>query len=136
MLLRAATLIGALFALSLAAPAQDRKDDSKVDEKKLLGKWKLTKIEPGELPEGQEITLDVEKGKFKIIVTQGDQKDVNEATWKLDGKKITMEFTEGTRKGMKQTDTVKELTEKKLVLVDEREITETWERVEEKKKDK
>jgi uncharacterized protein (TIGR03066 family) len=133
MIIRVATLLGALLALTLASPAQDKKDDPQADAKKLLGKWKLTKIEPGELPEGQSIVLEVEKGKFKIIVTQGDVKDINEGTWKFDAKKIAIEFTEGSRKGMKQTDTVKEVTEKKLVLVDEREMTEYWERVEEKK---
>jgi uncharacterized protein (TIGR03066 family) len=134
MLIRVASLVAALLTLSLAALAQDRKDDPNPSEKKLLGKWKLAKIDPGDLPDGQEIVLEMEKGKFKIIVTQGDLKDVNEGKWKLDGKKVAIEFTEGSRKGMKQTDTVKELTEKKLILVDEREITETWERVEEKKK--
>jgi hypothetical protein len=37
---------------------------------------------------------------------------------------------------MSQTDTVKELTEKKLVLEESNGTTEYWERVEEKKKDK
>lgn len=134
MLMRVATLFGVLFTLSLAATADDKKDDPKADEKLLVGKWKLVKISPGELPEGLEIVLDVKKdGKFTITSTVGGEKDVNEAKWTLDNKKFTMEFTEGSRKGNKQTDTVKEITEKKLVLVDERDITETWERVVEKK---
>jgi uncharacterized protein (TIGR03066 family) len=134
MMVRAATLFAALLALSLPSAADDKKEDPKSDEKLLVGKWKLVKLNPGELPEGVEIVLDVQKdGKFKITVTSGGEKDVNEGTWKLDKKKFAIEFTEGNRKGNKQTDTVKELTEKKLVLLDERDITEEWERVPEKK---
>lgn len=129
MLIRFATLIGALFALSPAAAADD--------EKLVVGTWKLTKTSQGDLPEDLKAILEVMKdGKFKLTMARGDEKDMNSGTWKLDGKKITVEFTEGSRKGMKETDTVKELTEKKMVLVDENETTEYWERVEEKKKDK
>lgn len=134
MSIRAACLVGFLFVLSSAAVADEKKDDPKADEKLLVGKWKLVKISPGELPDGVEILLDVQKdGKFTITMTAGGEKDENTATWKLDKKKLTMEFTEGSRKGNKQTDTIKELSEKKLVLVDEKELTEEWERVPEKK---
>jgi uncharacterized protein (TIGR03066 family) len=116
--------------------ADDKKDDPKADEKLLVGKWRLVKLSPGELPPGVEIVLDVRKdGKFKIVSTADGQKDENTATWKLDKKKFMMEFIEGSRKGSKQTDTIKELTEKKLVLLDENDVTEEWERVAEKKKD-
>ncbi len=136
MFARVTVLVAALLVLSLPTAADDKKEDPKADEKLIVGKWKLTKVSPGELPEGLEIVLDVKKdGKFTITSTSGGEKDVNEATWKLESKKFSMEFTEGSRKGNKQTDTVKELTEKKLVLLDERDITETWERVEEKKKE-
>lgn len=132
MLLRATALLGLLFAL---APATA--DDKKPDEKLLPGKWKLTKTSQGDLPEGLEIVLDIEKGgKFKITMTNAGEKDVNDGKWKLDGNKFPIEFTQGSRKGMSQTDTVKELTEKKLVLLDVNDVTEYWERVEEKKKDK
>jgi len=134
MLMRVAVLFGVLLTVSLVVAADDKKEDPKSDEKLLVGKWKLVKISPGELPEGVEIVIDIQKeGKFKITATAGGEKDVNEATWKLDKKKFSMEFTEGSRKGNKQTDTVKELTEKKLVLVDEKDNTEEWERVPEKK---
>lgn len=136
MLIRAASLVGLFIALSSPTVADDKKDDPKADEKKLVGKWKLVKLSPGELPPGVEIVLDVRKdGKFTIVATADGQKDENTATWKLDGKKLTMEFIEGSRKGSKQTDTIKELTEKKLVLLDENDVTEEWERVAEKKKD-
>jgi len=134
MLTRVATLFAAVLVLSLPSAADDKKEDPKSDEKLIVGKWKLVKISTGDLPEGVEIVLDVKKdNKFTITVTGGGEKDVNEATWKLEDKKFSMEFTEGNRKGNKQTDTVKELTEKKLVLVDEKDITEEWEKVAEKK---
>ena len=134
MLVRATALFGALFALSLVAASDDKKDDPKADEKKLVGKWKLLKTSQGDLPEGLKLVFEAQKdGKFKLTMTTGEEKDVNTGTWKLDGKKVTFEFTEGRRKGMKQTDTIKELTEKKLVLVDENDTTEYFERVEEKK---
>ena len=137
MLIRAATLVGVLFALSLTAAADDKKEDPRSDEKLLVGKWKLVKTSQGDLPDGLGIELDVKKeGTFTITVTKGGEKDENKATWKLDKKKLTMEFTEGSRKGNKQTDTIKELTEKRLVLLDEGEMTEEWERVTVKKGDK
>lgn len=134
MLMRVSTLVAVLLTLSLPSVADDKKEDPKTDEQLIVGKWKLVKINPGDLPPGVEIVLDIKKdGKFTITATADGRKDVNEATWKLDKKKFTMEFTEGSRKGNKQTDTVKELTEKKLLLLDENDVTETWERVVEKK---
>lgn len=134
MFTRAATLAVALFALSAVAPADDKKDDPKSDEKLLVGKWKLVKLNGDDLPAGTEIVLEVQKdGKFKLTATQNLEKDVNSGTWKLAEKKITLEFTEGSRTGQKQTDTVKELTEKKLILLDRGETPEEYERVPEKK---
>lgn len=136
MLLRAIALLG-LLLVPAAALADDKKDDPKSDEKLIVGKWKLTKTSQGDLPEGLEIVLDIEKGgKFKITSANGNEKDVNEGKWKVEGKKFPIEFTEGNRKGMSQTDEIKELTEKKLVLEESNGTTEYWERVEEKKKDK
>lgn len=135
MLLRATALFAALLVLAPAAFADDKKDDPKAYEKLIVGKWKLTKTSMGDLPEGLEIVLEVEKGgKFKIIQTNGTEKDVNEGKWKVEGKKFPIEFTEGSRKGMSQTDEIKELTEKKLTLLDANDITEHWERVEKKDK--
>lgn len=136
MLLRATALFGLLLVLAPAF-ADDKKDGPKTDEKLIVGKWKLTKTSQGDLPEGLEITLELEKGgKFKITMANGNEKDVNEGKWKLDGKKLPIEFTEGSRKGMSQTDTVKTLTEKELVLEEANGTTEFWQRVVEKKKDK
>lgn len=137
MSIRVACLASLFCALTSSIAADDKKDDPKSDEQLLVGKWKLVKISAGDLPPGLEIVLDVQKdGKFKIISTEDGQKDENTATWKLDKKKLTMEFIEGSRKGNKQTDTIKDLTEKKLVLLDEQDVTEEWERVAEKKGDK
>ncbi len=137
MSIRVAALVGALLALSPAAPADEKKDDPKSDQKLLVGTWKLVKTSQGDLPEGLEIVFEVQKdGKFKLTVTQNGEKDVNSRTWKLDQKKLKIAFTEGTRKGMEETDTIKELTEKKLVNEDENGVTEEWKRVPEKKGDK
>lgn len=134
MLMRVSTLVAVLLTLSWSGAADDKKEDPKTDEQLIVGKWKLVKISSGELPPGLEIVLDIKKGgKFTITATTDGHKDVNEATWKLDKKKFSMEFTEGSHKGNKQTDTVKELTEKKLLLLDSNDVTETWERVAEKK---
>jgi uncharacterized protein (TIGR03066 family) len=135
MLLRVTALLG-LLLVPAGVLADDKKDDPKAYEKLIVGKWKLTKTSQGDLPEGLEIVLDVEKGgKFKIIMTNAGEKDVNEGKWKVEGKKFPIEFTEGSRKGMSQTDEIKELTEKKLTLHDANDVTEYWEKVEEKKKD-
>jgi uncharacterized protein (TIGR03066 family) len=137
MSIRAATLVGFLFALSTAVAADEKKVDPKSDQQLLVGTWKLVKTSQGDLPEGVEVLFEPQKdGKFKLTMSQGGEKDVNAGTWKLDMKKLALEFTEGSRKGAKQTDTVKELTEKKLVLEEANENVEDWERVPPKKGDK
>src|SRR5262245_39691630 len=103
MMLRAATLASVLLALCSTVLADDKKDDPKADEKLLVGNWKLTKTSQGDLPEGLEILLDVDKdGKFKLTMTRGADKDVNDGKWKLDKKQFAIEFTEGNRKGNRQ----------------------------------
>ena len=137
MSIRAATLVGFLFALSTAVAADEKKVDPKADQQLLVGTWKLVKTSQGDLPEGVEFLFEPQKdGKFKLTMSQGAEKDVSSGTWKLDMKKLALEFTEGSRKGMKQTDTVKELTEKKRVLEEASENVEDWERVPPKKGDK
>jgi len=136
MLIRAAALVG-LLALSSPVAADDKKDDPKSDEKLLVGTWKLLKTSQGDLPDGAAFRFEILKdGTFKLTATTNDEKDVNTGTWKLDNKKLAITFAEGSRKGTKQTDMVKELTEKKLILQETNGITEDWERVPEKKADK
>ena len=136
MSIRTATLFVTLLALSSTAAADEKKDGPKSDQRLLVGTWKLVKLKSADLPDGLELRLEVQKdGKFKLTMTRAGEKDVNAGTWKLDKKKVAIEFTEGSRKGRKQTDTVKELTEKKLVLLDENDVTEEYERVPEKKGD-
>ena len=137
MSIRATTLVGILFALSTAAAADEKKVDPKSDQQLLVGTWKLVKTSQGDLPDGVEFLFEPQKdGKFKLTMSQAGEKDVNVGTWKLDMKKLALEFTEGSRKGTNQTDTIKELTEKKLVLQEANETVEDWERVPPKKGDK
>lgn len=128
-MLRAVALFAALLGLSLAATA----DEKKPDEGKLVGKWKLVKSSKGDLPPGLDATLDLQKGgKFKVKVALMGKNEEMAGTWKLDGKKLGVEYTDGREKGKKEVLTVKKLTDDYLVTEDEKGLTEEFTRVQAK----
>lgn len=132
-MLRAAALFAAVLGLSLAATAQDKKDTP--SEAKLIGKWRLTKSSKGELPPGLSATIGMQKGgKFQMQMTFMDKKEVGAGTWKLDGKMLTVEYTEGAQKGKKETMTVTKLTDTTFVTEDPKGVTDEFTRVKETKK--
>jgi uncharacterized protein (TIGR03066 family) len=132
-MLRVAALFAALLGLSLAATAEDKKDTP--SEAKLIGKWKLVKNSKGQLPPGLDATIDLQKGgKFKMQMAFMGKTEEGSGTWKLAGKQLTVEYTEGAQKGKKETMTVTKLTDTTFVTEDPKGVTDEFTRVKETKK--
>jgi uncharacterized protein (TIGR03066 family) len=93
-------------------------DDKKVDAAKLVGKWELTKSTDEGAPKGAlvEFTKD---NKLTITLDFGGKKLELMGTYKVDGDKITVKIkSPDGGKEEEDTDTIKELSEEKMVLVD------------------
>jgi uncharacterized protein (TIGR03066 family) len=128
------TPLAALLALTVSVAALAQAQEPKGEEMKLLGKWKLTKSSKGDLPSGLQAVIHFEKdGKVTMKVELADKKQDAAGTWKLDGKKLTVEYTDGPPKGKKETMVVKKLTDEELVTVDEKDVTEEFKRVKDDK---
>ena len=97
-----------------AATAQDKK----VDAGKLVGKWELTKSTDESAPKGAlvEFTKD---NKLAITLDFGGKKLELSGTYKVEGDRITVKIkSPDGGKDEEDTDTIKELSEAKMVLVD------------------
>jgi uncharacterized protein (TIGR03066 family) len=126
--------VATLLALTVSVSALAQAPEPKGEEMKLLGKWKLTKSSKGDLPPGLEAVITFEKdGKIKMLVALADKKQEAAGTWKLDGKKLTVEYTDGPPKGKKETMVLKKLTDEDLVTVDEKDVTEEFKKVKDAK---
>jgi uncharacterized protein (TIGR03066 family) len=105
--------MAALVVLVGASSAQD----TKVDPAKLVGKWELTKSESGGAPKGAivEFTKD---NKLSISATDKDGNKLDfTGTYKVEGDKLTVTIAFAGKEDS-DTDTIKMLTDEKLVLVD------------------
>jgi uncharacterized protein (TIGR03066 family) len=126
-----------LAALTVSVSALAQAPEPKDTEKKLLGKWQLVKSSKGDLPSGLVATIHFEKdNKVKMHIELADKKQDVSATWKLDGMKLTVEYTDGPPKGKTETMTIKKLTDEELVTVDEKDVTEEFKKVKEPKEPK
>ncbi|MEO2090643.1 MAG: hypothetical protein ABGY75_14255 [Gemmataceae bacterium] len=138
-------VLAALFAAALfAAPAvaDDKKDDKKADkvketEKKLLGKWKLVKSDMGDVgDESKFFIVYKEKGEMEFVREAGEEKPmVFKGKYKVtDADKVDWTVEEfGQERG--EVSTVKELSDKKLIIEDPQGVKEEFEKVVEKKKE-
>jgi len=104
-----------------AAIAQDKKEDAKkdapkVDAAKLVGTWEITKS-PGDLPKGSMVTFEKD-GKLKVSIDFNGKKLDIEGTYKVDGDKLNVTVKGPDGKEETDTDTIKSLDDKKLVIVD------------------
>jgi len=92
--------------------------DDKVDYAKLIvGKWEVTKADPGTAPPGAivEFTKD---GKMKVTHKE-DDKDVSfGGTYKVEGKKVSMKFKIGDDERAK-TITITKISDKEMATKDE-----------------
>jgi uncharacterized protein (TIGR03066 family) len=90
-----------------AAPAPK----AKANKEKIIGSWQLTRLPNGDPPAGYtaEFTKD---GKMK---TTGD----GEATYEVDGDRLTIRFTSPDGRPRQKTGTIVKLTDKELQIKDE-----------------
>lgn len=110
---------GILTAAAVAVlAAGTMRADEKVDAAKLVGKWEMVKSDEQAAPKGAlvEFTKD---GKVTLTLDAGGKKFEMGGTYKLAGDKLTVKFKPPDGGEEKEdTDTVKSLTDDKLVLVD------------------
>jgi uncharacterized protein (TIGR03066 family) len=104
-----------------AATAQDKKDEAKkeaakIDAAKLVGNWEITKS-PGDVPKGSIVSFDKD-GKLKVSIDFNGKKIDIEGTYKVDGDKLVVTIKGPDGKDETDTDTIKSLDDKKLVIID------------------
>jgi uncharacterized protein (TIGR03066 family) len=89
----------------------------KVDAAKLVGMWALTKSADAEAP--KDATVEFTKDNKVTITFKANDKEIKlEGTYKVDGDKLTVKLSVPGGKDNEDTDTIKTLTDEKLVLVD------------------
>ena len=108
--LLAAVAVALVFVGS--APAAD-----KVDPAKLVGKWELTKSADESAPKGAVVEF-TKDNKVSITFDANGKEIKLEGTYKVDGDKLTVKISFPGGKDNEDTDTIKTLTDEKLVTVD------------------
>ena len=90
----------------------------KIDPAKLVGKWEITKTEDETAPKGAVVEFTKDK-KVTLTIDAGGKKVELGGTYKVDADKLTVTFkAPDSGKESSDTDTIKSLTDDKLVLVD------------------
>ena len=93
-------------------------DDKKVDPAKVVGKWKLIRTTAENAP--KEATIEFLKdNKFLVVANPGGTLIEIRGTYKVESNKLTVTiiFPDG-KKDTPETDTIKSLTDEKMLLVD------------------
>jgi uncharacterized protein (TIGR03066 family) len=114
-----AVLVGCLL-LAVASVGLAQKDKAKIDKSKLVGKWTFVKTtaEKGP-PPGAKITVEFTKdGKFTINIQINDKSQKMTGTYSVSGDELTVTTKMGDKE-RKETNQIKELTDKKLVVIEE-----------------
>lgn len=108
----------AILAVAFVIVGGIRADDKKVDPAKLLGKWELTKSESGNAPKGAIVEFKKDN-KLTITVDLNGKPLELTGTYKVDGDKLTVTIkAPDGGKDDSDTDTIKSLTDDKLILID------------------
>jgi uncharacterized protein (TIGR03066 family) len=106
----------AVVVLAGMSQAQDK--DKKIDPAKLVGKWELTKSESENAPKGALIEF-TKDNKLMITIDANGKKFELSGTYKVDGDKLTVTIkSPDGGKDESDTDTIKSLSDEKLVLID------------------
>jgi uncharacterized protein (TIGR03066 family) len=82
------------------------------NEKMIVGKWELTKVDEGGLPKGTVIEF-TKDGKVKLVMKKDDKDATMEGTYKVDGDKFDVTMKVGDDEH-KQTITILKLTDTEL----------------------
>ena len=100
-------------------------EDTKIDAKKLIGKWEVK--EP--LVNSPVFVLEfADAGKLIVYAGVGEKKEKVEGTYKLDGNKLEVTLAKGGKE-KKDTLTVTKLTDDEMVTKDSKGKEETLKRV-------
>jgi uncharacterized protein (TIGR03066 family) len=105
--------VGCILAVATLAQAIDDKD--KTNKEKIVGKWEPTE---GNIPKGATIEF-TKDGKVKIMVDKDGKPFMVEGTYEVDGDKLKVVLKFDGQE-MKQTMTIKTLTDKELATEDEK----------------
>ena len=109
-------VLAACLALCPFVQADEKKDADKATNDKLAGRWVVTK---GDIPEGA--TLEFSKdGKLKLVVTVDGKATTNDATFVADENTFTVAHKSSDGKEVKEKFKIKKLTDKELVMEDEK----------------
>jgi uncharacterized protein (TIGR03066 family) len=111
-----------VLALAGAAFAEEKKDDKKSNKDKLVGVWEVTKGEGAPAGATVEFTKD---GKMLMNFKVNDKEVKIEGTYSVDGESIKTSF-KVEDKEIKETSKIKKLTDKELVIEDEKGKTEEF----------
>jgi uncharacterized protein (TIGR03066 family) len=106
--------VAAVVVLVGASSAQDKK----IDPAKLVGKWELTKSDSENAPKGAIVEF-AKDNKLTITIDAGGKEFKVSGTYKVDGDKLTVTIKppDGGKEDS-ETDTIKSLTDDKVVLID------------------
>jgi uncharacterized protein (TIGR03066 family) len=105
------------FALAVLVANPARAAEKATNKEKIVGTWEVTKS-GSDLPEGATIEF-TKDGKLTINIKDKDKTITVKGTYTVDGDKL-MVVTNFEDKEHKETITIKSLTDKKLVTVDEK----------------
>jgi uncharacterized protein (TIGR03066 family) len=105
--------IAVCSATTLAADDKDKK----IDPAKLAGKWELVKSTDAESPKGAIVDF-TKDNKVEVELTIDGQRLQMSGTYKVAGDRLTakVKLPDGTE--TEETDTIKLLTDDKLILID------------------
>ena len=106
--------VGAVLCLLAGVGRGDDKGDT---AKLIVGKWEVTKADPGTAPPGALIEF-TKGGKMKLTAKKDDKDFSAEGTYKLEGKKLTFALTVGGEERTK-TITITKLTAKEMSTKDD-----------------
>src|SRR5262245_23679478 len=122
--------VAVALAFLLVAPAVAFAD---IDKDKMVGVWEITDTEG--IPPGTTVEF-TKDGKIKLNTSQGDQKITLEGTYKIEKDKLHYTYKRPDGGERMAVDTIKELTNDRLVLVTEENRTEKYKKRKAEKKEK
>ena len=107
-------LVAGVMACGLTLGVRAAEKAEKPDYAKLLmGSWEAVKVDPGTLPLGAVVTFSKDS-KMKVTAKEGDKEMTHEATYKVEGNKLTIAMKMGDAEA-KFTITIKKISDTEMV---------------------